>query len=282
LQWINLEHLVVCLIILLLTILAVKNLPGLLELTLLQRLPLDAGSRYAITTCTRYLITVVGVIVAFKTIGIEWSQYQWLVAAAGVGLGFGLQEIFANFVSGLIVLMERPVRVGDIVTVEGVTGVVSRIRMRATTVTNWDRQEFIVPNKEFVTGRLLNWTLSNAVNRILINVGVAYGSDTEQTSDLLMKIADENPIVLKDPNPMVTFEAFGDSTLNFVLRCYLPNLDNRLATIHELHSEIHRRFEEAGIEIAFPQRDVRIRLLDQSFVVDSGRVRGGPGASESR
>jgi potassium efflux system protein len=270
-RWITLEHFVFCVIILVLTTLAVRNLPGLLELTLLQRLPLDAGVRYAITTCVRYLITIIGVIIGFRTIGIEWSQYQWLVAAAGVGLGFGLQEIFANFVSGLIVLMERPVRVGDIVTVEGVTGVVSRIRMRATTVTNWDRQEFIVPNKEFVTGRLLNWTLTNAVNRVVINVGVAYGSDTELARNLLLKVAADHENVLDDPAPLATFEGFGDSTLDLVLRCYLPNLDNRLSTIHQLHTEIHGRFAEAGLEIAFPQRDIHIRSLETPIVVDDTR-----------
>jgi potassium efflux system protein len=270
-EWVTLEHLTVCLVTLGMTFLAVKNLPGLLELTLLQRLPMDAGARYAITTCIRYVITVIGVICGFGSIGIEWSQYQWLVAAATVGLGFGLQEIFANFVSGLIVLMERPVRVGDIVTVEGVTGAVSKIRMRATTVTNWDRQEFIVPNKEFVTGRLLNWTLSNATNRVVINVGVAYGSDTELAKELLLQVASENPNILADPAPIATFEGFGDSTLNFVLRCYLPNLDNRLATIHELHSEVHRRFAEAGIEIAFPQRDIHVRSVIPPFVIDDRR-----------
>jgi potassium efflux system protein len=270
-RWITLEHFVFCLIILVLTTLAVRNLPGVLELTILQRLPLDAGVRYAITTCVRYLIMIIGLIIGFRTIGIEWSQYQWLVAAAGVGLGFGLQEIFANFVSGLIVLIERPVRVGDIVTVEGVTGVVSRIRMRATTVTNWDRQEFIVPNKEFVTGRLLNWTLTNAVNRVVINVGVAYGSDTELARELLLKVAADNENVLDDPAPLATFEGLGDSTLDLVLRCYLPNLDNRLSTIHQLHTEIHVRFAEAGLEIAFPQRDIHIRSLESPIVVDDKR-----------
>ncbi|MBC8875203.1 MAG: mechanosensitive ion channel [Planctomycetes bacterium] len=276
LQWITLEHLVFGLMIVAVMVLAVKNIPGLLELTLLQRLPLDAGARYASTTCIRYLITLIGLIFAFRIIGIEWSQYQWLVAAASVGLGFGLQEIFANFVSGLIVLMERPVRVGDIVTVEGVTGVVSRIRMRATTVTNWDRQEYIVPNKEFVTGRLLNWTLSNAINRVLVNVGVAYGADTERATEVLLSVANDSPLVLDDPPPVATFQGFGDSTLSFVLRCYLPNLDNRLATIHELHTEVHRRFAEAGIEIAFPQRDIHIRSSEPPFVIDDRRAAVAP------
>jgi potassium efflux system protein len=271
LRWITLENLFLALMILVVMFLAIRNIPGLLELTLLQRLPLDAGARYAITTCFRYLITIIGVVFAFRTVGIEWSQYQWLVAAATVGLGFGLQEIFANFVSGLIVLMERPVRVGDVVTVEGVSGVVSRIRMRATTVTNWDRQEFIVPNKEFVTGRLLNWTLSNSTNRIIINVGVAYGSDIDLVTEILLKIASENQNVLGDPEPVVTFEMFGDSTLNFSMRCYLPNIDNRLATIHELNCQIDHHFAEAGIEIAFPQRDVHVRSVVPQLVVDDRR-----------
>jgi potassium efflux system protein len=258
-QWVTLKHLVIAGVILVVTFLAIRNIPGLLELMLLQRLPLDAGARYATITIFRYAITIVGIVIACKTLGIRWSDYQWLVAAATVGLGFGLQEIFANFVSGLIVLLERPIRVGDIVTVEGVTGIVSKIRMRATTVTNWDRQEFVVPNKEFVTGRLLNWTLSNPVNRIVVNVGVAYGSDTAKVQELLLQVAHNHPLILDDPAPLATFEGFGDSTLNFVLRCYLPDFDKRLVTIHELHSEVARAFAESGIEIAFPQRDIHVR-----------------------
>ena len=116
----------------------------------------------------------------FQTLGVDWSQFGWIAAALSVGLGFGLQEVVANFVCGIILLFERPVRVGDIVTVDGIDGVVSRIQIRATTITNWDRKEFVVPNKQFVTGTVLNWTLSNPMNRIVIVVGVAYGSDTEQ------------------------------------------------------------------------------------------------------
>jgi potassium efflux system protein len=247
------------LIFVILTVLAVRNVPGLLEIAMLHSLPLDSGARYAITTITRYVLAIVGLMLTCSVVGIQWSTVQWLVAAMGVGLGFGLQEIFANFVSGLIILFERPIRVGDIVTIEGVSGVVSRIHIRATYVTNWDRQEFIVPNKEFITGRLLNWTLGNAVNRVVINVGIAYGSDTERARELLLRIAREHPLVMSDPGPLVTFEGFGDSTLNFVLRCYLPNLDNRLGVIHELHTTIHREFNAAGIEIAFPQRDLHLR-----------------------
>jgi potassium efflux system protein len=251
------------------TVISAKNIPGLLQMTVLERLPLDAGLRYTIGAVSRYLIVVVGLVLGCHAIGLSWAKVQWLVAAVSVGLGFGLQEIFANFVSGLIILFERPVRVGDVVTVDDVTGVISRIRMRATTITNWDRKEFIVPNKEFITGRLLNWTLSDQVNRVVINVGIAYGSDTALAAELLMKVASGHPGVLDDPAPQVTFEEFGESTLNFVVRCYLPDLENRLRIIHDLHMGIDREFRGAGIEIAFPQHDVHIRtVLDQSGVLD--------------
>jgi len=243
-------------------LIAARNVPGLLEMTLLQRLPIDAGFRYTIGTVSRYLVTVVGVVAACHVLGLGWAKVQWLVAAISVGLGFGLQEIFANFVSGLIILFERPVRVGDVVTVADVTGVVSRIRMRATTITNWDRKEFIVPNKEFITGRLLNWTLSDRVNRIVVNVGIAYGSDTQLAAQLLKEVAEEHPLVLEDPPPRITFEGFGDNSLNFVLRCYLPDLESRLDVIHDLHMNVDAAFRRAGIEIAFPQRDIHVRSID--------------------
>ena len=245
-------------LIAIITFVGARNLPGVLEITLLKYFPLDAGARYAFKTICQYVVAAIGLIIAFNYIGINWGSLKWLVAALGVGIGFGLQEIIANFVSGLIILFERPVRVGDIVTVDNIDGVVSRIRIRATTITNWDRKEYIVPNKEFITGRVLNWTLSNQLNRIVINVGIAYGSDTELARELLLQTAREHPEILVDPAPIATFEGFGDNALNFVLRCYLPNLDNRLATINELHMAIDKALREAGITIAFPQRDVHM------------------------
>lgn len=264
LRTISVAHLVFALVVALGTFLATKNLPGLLELAVLARLPFNAGTRYALITICRYGITIIGVIVAFSIIGISWGSYQWLVAAAGVGLGFGLQEIFANFVSGLIVLFEQPIRVGDIVTIGDTTGVVSKIRMRATTVTNWDRQDFIVPNKEFITGRLLNWTLGNTINRVVITVGVAYGTDPNVVKQILLKIADDHPNVLSDPAPIVNFDNFGDSTLNIVLRCYLPDLENRLGTIHDLNTAAQRELNAVGIQFAFPTRELYFRADDTS------------------
>lgn len=253
--------LAVALLVALFTFLASRNLPGLMEMSVLNRLPVDNATRYAATRLASYTIIIVGVLMASNKLGLRWQNVQWLAAALTVGLGFGLQEVFANFVSGLIILFERPVRVGDIVTIADVTGVVSKIRMRATTIINWDRKEFIVPNKEFITGRLLNWTLSDAVNRITINVGIAYGSNVERAREILLRICDEHPLLLKDPAPIATFESFGDSTLNLTLRCFLPSLDARLETVNYLHTEIVKQFTAAGLEIAYPQRDLHIRSV---------------------
>ena len=178
------------------------------------------------------------------------------MAALGVGLGFGLQEIVANFICGLIVLFERPFRVGDTVTIGEVNGTVSRIRIRATTIIDWDRKELIVPNKEFITGQLINWSLSDPIVRFSINVGIAYGSDTELAEKLLLKVLHETPMVLKDPKPTAYFLGFGDNSLNFELRLFINNIDHRLPVQHELHKAIDREFRKAGIVIAFPQHDV--------------------------
>ncbi|MGE9269875.1 MAG: mechanosensitive ion channel family protein, partial [Verrucomicrobiales bacterium] len=226
------------------------------------------GVRYAVTTLGKYAVGAVAILLATQALAVDWSQFGWIAAALSVGLGFGLQEIVANFVCGIIVLFERPIRVGDIVTVGEVTGTVSRIRMRATTITNWERQEFVVPNKDFITGSLINWTLTSPLNRITLNVGVAYGTDTRLARRMLGEIAEEHPCVMEDPGPLVSFESFGDSTLNLCLRCYLPNMDNRMKTITELHEEVDRRFSEAGIEIAFPQQDLHVRTLPERWTED--------------
>ncbi len=262
---VTLGSLLTSLPIILLTFVSVRNVPGLLESVLLQKLPLENAARYAITTLSSYAMLMIGIVVSANTLGLKWESIQWLVAALGVGLGFGLQEIFANFISGIILLFEQPIRVGDVVTIDGTTGAVSRIRMRATTVMNWDRQELIIPNKDLITGRLINWTLSDSTNRIVINVGVAYGSNTRNACELLEQICKEHSNVCDDPVPVVSFESFGESTLNLVVRCFLRTLDVRVRTVHELHTLINERFSEAGLEIAFPQRDLHIRSFPPGF-----------------
>ena len=248
------------------TYFGVRNIPGMLELVLLQRLPLDAGARYAVTSIFRYLLLVVGGIFALGYLKIPWSNYSWLVAAISVGLGFGLQEIVANFVSGLILLLERPVRVGDVVTIDGTTGIVSRIQMRATTVTNWDNQELVVPNKDLISGKLLNWTLSSVVNRIALKFGVAYGTDPEYVQNVILKAIESNRGLLKEPPPMVTFENFGDNSLDFTLRCCVSTIERRWIIVHELNVAINKALAKENIAIPFPQRDVHIISPKQTDV----------------
>ncbi len=257
-----------------LTVVAARNGPGLLEITVLQRLPMQRAGRYATTTILRYVIVILGLGGAFQAIGVGWGQVQWLAAAVTVGLGFGLQEIFANFVSGLILLFERPVRVGDTVTVGDVTGVVTRIRMRATTIMTWSETELVVPNKEFITSQLVNWTLSNSMLRVIVKVGIAYGSDTELATKLLYKVARENAHVLDDAGTQVVFRAFGDSTLDFELRCYVDSPEVFRMIHHPLNTAIDKAFRAAGIEIAFPQRDLHLRTSDISLRLERGRPAG--------
>jgi potassium efflux system protein len=231
---ITLANISLAVIVLVTTIIASRNLPGLLEVILLNRLPMDPGARYAYSAVCRYTITAIGIIIVFNTIGIKWANLQWLIAALGVGLGFGLQEIVANFICGLIVLFERPFRVGDTVTIGDINGTVSRIRIRATTVVDWDRKELIVPNKEFIVGRLINWSLSDKNIRIRIPVGIAYGSDTKLAEELLVQTARKNPRVLSEPVPEAIFMGFGDNSLDFELRVYINGIENWWPMLHEL------------------------------------------------
>ncbi|AVR86982.1 mechanosensitive channel MscK [Thauera aromatica] len=237
------------------------NLPGLLEVLVLSRMKLAQGSAYAATTLLSYVIAGVGIVATFGTLGVSWDKLQWLVAALSVGLGFGLQEIFANFVSGLIILFERPVRIGDVVTIGNVSGTVSRIQIRATTITDFDRKEIIVPNKAFITGQLINWSLTDTVTRVTVKVGVAYGADLELTRRLLLQIARDNPRVLDEPAPLAFFLAFGASTLDHELRIHVRELADRNAAIDEINRAIDHLFREHGIEIAFNQMDVHIRSV---------------------
>lgn len=258
---ITVGDLTLALVIVLLTVVAARNLPGLLEITVLQRLPLDAGGRYAMSAIVRYVVTVIGLLLSFRAIGIGWANVQWLVAAVTVGLGFGLQEIFANFVSGLIILFERPMRVGDTVTVGGYTGTVSRIRIRATTITDGDRKELIVPNREFITGHVVNWTLSDTVLRIVIKVGVIYGSNTHLATQLLLDIARKHNLVLQQPAPSAVFQSFGNNTLEFELRVFVSGLEYVSAVRHELNIAIDSAFKEAGIEMAARPPEIHLRSV---------------------
>jgi len=241
-----------------LTVFAARRLPAVIEIVLRSRTDVSAGSRYATSALLNYVIVGAGIVAALSALGLQWGQLQWLIAALGVGIGFGLQEIVANFISGIIILFERPVRVGDIVTVGDKEGTVTKIRIRATTIRDWDGKELLVPNKEFITGRLLNWTLSDTQTRIVIRVGIAYGSNVEQALQILRDVVGAHPRSLKEPAPLIVFENFGDNALELSARCFLDSVDQRLTVMTELRTAINRAFSEAGIAIAFPQRDVHL------------------------
>ena len=256
---VTLLNALVAVIILLVTYVLVRNIGGLLEVVIFSHVKLSQGTPYTVTTLLTYMIITLGAALAFGTLGMSWSKLQWLFAALSVGLGFGMQEIFANFVSGIIILFERPVRIGDTITIGTYSGTVSKIRIRATTLVDFDKKEVIVPNKAFVTERLVNWALSNAMTRLVISVGVAYGSDVELVKRLLLQAAVENERVLKDPAPMAYFLSFGASTLDHELRVYVGQLADRTRTIDELNRRINQLFTEHNIEIAFNQLDIFIK-----------------------
>jgi potassium efflux system protein len=242
-----------------LTWIATRNLPGLIEVGLLRHIHIDAATRYAVTSLTRYIIVFAGTIAGLSLLGLQWSSLQWLAAGFSVGLGFGLQEIFANFISGLMVLFERPIRVGDIITIGTVEGTVTRIRTRATTIVDWDNREVIVPNKSFITDRLVNWTLSDSVTRIVIKVGIAYRNDPRQAQLLLLDIAKAHPLVLREPEPLCWMTGFGDSSQDFELRAFVAEIGQRNPVRTELQMRIAEVFRQHDIEIAFPQMDLWLR-----------------------
>ena len=255
---VTLETLVVVVFLVSVTLSAAHYLPALVELVLRSRTDMTAGARYTTSTLMTYVIVGVGIVSALSALGLHWSQIQWLIAALGIGIGFGLQEIVANFICGLIILFERPIRVGDIVTIGDNIGEVTKIRIRATTIRDWDGKELLVPNKDFITGHLLNWTLTDSNMRIFIPVGVAYGSDVEKALRILGEVVADHPSTLKEPEPRITFENFGDNALELSLRCFLGKIEGWWGIVTELRRDIYKRFNEAGIVIAIPQRDVHL------------------------
>ena len=259
---ITLFNLLVALVIIAITYVLVRNISGILEVLVFSRVKLSQGTPYTITTLLTYVIVAIGGAWAFATLGMSWSKLQWLFAALSVGLGFGMQEIFANFVSGIILLFERPIRVGDTVTINDITGTVAKIRIRAITIIDPDRKEVIVPNKSFVTGQVTNWALSNTVTRLIVNIGVAYGSDLALVKRLLLQAANEQPGILKDPEPHALFLSFGASTLDHELRVYVGQLSERTNVTDALNRRINELFAENNIDIAFNQLDVFIKNND--------------------
>lgn len=255
-----------CLLYAGLTAVFVSNFPALVDLLTVDKFSITHGSRYALIQLVRYSLISIAFLAIANELGGSWSQVQWLVAALSVGLGFGLQEIFANMVSGIILLFERPIRVGDTVTVGNVTGRVSRIQMRATHIVDWDRKELVVPNKIFITDQLINWTLSDTVTRLVMPISVAYGSDTDLVERILKQAIVDTGQVLDDPEPTVSLSGFGESSLDFKLNVFVRELGDRMLVTHELHKRIYAALREHHIEVPYPQRDVHIRSVAEGIL----------------
>ncbi|AEG12925.1 Potassium efflux system KefA precursor [Shewanella baltica] len=235
------------------------NLPGLLELMILQRLDLSPGTGFAITTVSRYLVVFLGLLIGFSNLGMEWSKLQWLIAALSLGLGFGLQEIFANFISGLIILFEKPVRIGDTVTIRDLTGTVSKIQIRATTIIDWDRKEIIIPNKAFITEQLINWSLSDPITRVIVYVSVARDSDPAKVEATLYQAVQECEDALASPEPEVWFAGFGKHTQDYEVRAYAKDMSARWPLRHDLHKRVTKKLKENNLELAYPQMEIHIK-----------------------
>lgn len=265
LQPISLLDVLGALLIVALTIALARNLPGLLEVLVLSRLQLAQGSAYATTTLLSYMLISIGIVTTLGTLGVSWDKLQWLVAALSVGLGFGLQAIFANFVSGLIILFERPVRIGDLVTVGGITGTVKRIHIRATHIIDSDRKAVIVPNQTFITSQLINWTLLDSVTRIVLSFVVNRGADLEQVRELLLQASQENPRVMRDPAPSAQLTLYGASSLTFELKVFVRELGDRGPATDELNRRVDQLFSEGNINISgVPKMDVFLQRRDGS------------------
>lgn len=228
----------------------------------LKRSRMDRGSKEAMISLTGYLGVAIGFLIALSIAGVQLANLALIAGALSVGIGFGLQNIVNNFVSGVILLFERPIKTGDWIVVGTTEGYVKKISIRSTQIQTFDRSDVIVPNSELISGQVTNWMFRDSLGRVVLPVGVAYGTDTEQVKSILIDIADQHPSVITKspilPKPRVLFRTFGDSSLNFELRCYIREVDSRLTVMSDINFEIDRTFREAGIEIPFPQRDVHI------------------------
>jgi small-conductance mechanosensitive channel len=258
---ISLGHVAAFVITVWLAFLFSRFLRFMLEEDVYPRVNLARGIPYAVSTTLHYVILLLGFFIAIAALGIDMTKFTILAGAFGVGLGFGMQTIVNNFVSGLILLFERPVKVGDVVQLGEHAGDLRRIGLRASVLRTWEGSEVIVPNGALISDEVVNWTLSDQQRRIEVNVGVAYGTDPELVIDLLTKVAELHDEILKDPAPQTLFKDFGDSALNFQLRAWTANFQRWMLIKSELTVGVNAALRDAGISIPFPQRDLHLQTI---------------------
>lgn len=225
------------------------------------------GVLHVIGNLARYTIIFMGWFIGLRSVGFQLDAVLVVFGALGVGMGFGLQNIANNFVSGVILLVERPIKVGDVVSVAGELGTVERVGIRATTLRKFDQTQAIVPNGDLISSVVNNWTLDDRRVRVDFVVGVAYGSDTRLVERLIREAVTEHELVLDDPEPRIFFFEFGDSSLNFRVLAYVADISERFATLSDLHFTIDESFRDHDIEIPFPQRDLHLRSVDSDVDV---------------
>ncbi|MBN1957635.1 MAG: mechanosensitive ion channel [Desulfuromonadales bacterium] len=239
---------------------------GMSEAQVLARRSADQGVIDAVKKLIHYAVVLIGFLIALSFLGLGIQNFVVLLGAFGVGIGFGLQDIVNNFLSGLILLFERPIKVGDGVMIDGEYGTVKRIGLRSTVVENLDLAELIVPNAQMISQKVTNWTLSTRRVRLVAHVGVAYGSDLKKVMDILVEVAEQHPLVLKNPKPLPLFNNFGGSSLDFELRVWIANIDQKPHVMNDLLLAIDRRFREENIEIPFSQHDLHLRSVEPGIL----------------
>jgi potassium efflux system protein len=243
-----------------------------LENNWLKMTTMGQGARDAMVTIIGYILFIIALLAGLSVAGFDFSNIAIVAGALSVGIGFGLQNIVNNFVSGLILLFERPIRKGDWIAVGTTEGYVKDIHIRSTTIQTFDRADVIVPNSELISNQVTNWVLSSEMGRAIVPVGVAYGSDTEKVRDILLAVAEENEDVMKTasaPKPKVLFRAFGDSSLNFELRVFVHDVDSRISVVSDINFAIDKAFKKENIEIPFPQRDLHVKSLPGNYNTDN-------------
>lgn len=262
---------IIALIVLFASFFAARHIKTLLEEKVFSKLPIERGIKHALSTLSRYFVIGIAVLIGLNMAGIPLQSLTFFAGAFGIGIGFGMQNIINNFVSGIILLFERPMRVGDVITLDdGSVGTVDKLSVRSTTITTADGITVIVPNSKFVDSKITNLTHPKSAVRGCIKVGVAYGSNTAQVRDCLLAVARQNPNVRVDREPVVRFAAFGDNSLNFELYFWVDDATKRMPTLSELNFAVDEAFRKNNIEIAYPQRDIRIRSVVPFQLQDDG------------